>query len=50
MRLTDRMCPSFPFGFEGGTWELIVLISNHCLSVYFGISTVRLSKCPIEVH
>ena len=28
------MCASFPFGFEGGTWDWIVLISDQCLSVY----------------
>ena len=25
----------FPFGFEGGMWDLIVLIPDHCLSIYF---------------
>ena len=29
------LCPSFPFGVEGGKWDLIVLIADHCLSVYF---------------
>ena len=28
------MCASFPFGFGGGTWDWIVLISDQCLSVY----------------
>ena len=28
------MCPSFPFGFEGGTWDLIVLITDHCIIVF----------------
>ena len=28
---------SLPFGFEGGMWYLIVLIPDHCLSVYFVI-------------
>ena len=23
---------SFPFGFEGGLWDLIVLVPDHCLS------------------
>ena len=27
--------PRFPFGFEGGMWDLIVLIPNHCLSIYY---------------
>ena len=25
----------FPFGFEGGMWDLIALIPDHCLSIYF---------------
>ena len=25
---------SFPFGFEGGMWDLVVLLSDHCLSIY----------------
>ena len=25
----------FPFGFEGGMWDLIVLIPDHCPSIYF---------------
>ena len=29
------VCPSFPFGIEVGMWDMIVLISNHCLSIYF---------------
>ena len=27
--------PSFPFGFEGRMWDVIVLIPGHCLSFYF---------------
>ena len=26
--------PSFPFGFKDGMWGLIVLILDHCLSMY----------------
>ena len=29
------VCPSFPFGIKGGMWDVIVLIPNHCLSIYF---------------
>ena len=25
----------FPFGFEGRMWDLIVSVSDHCLSFYF---------------
>ena len=28
------VCPSFPFGIEGGMWDVIVLIPDHCLSIY----------------
>ena len=33
------MCASFPFGFEGGMWDLIVFIPDHCLSIYFFYKT-----------
>ena len=26
---------SFPFGFEGEIWDLIVLVPDHCFSMYF---------------
>ena len=26
---------TFPLGFEGGMWDLLVLISDNCLSTYF---------------
>ena len=26
---------SFPFGFESGMWDLIVLVPDHYLSIYF---------------
>ena len=29
------MCPSFPFSVEGGIWDVIVLIPDHCLSIDF---------------
>ena len=29
------LCPSFPFGIEGGMWDVIVLIPDHNLSIYF---------------
>ena len=29
--------PSFPFDIYGGMWDLIVLILDHCLSIYFKI-------------
>ena len=29
------MCASFPFGFEGGMSDLIVLVPDPCLSFFF---------------
>ena len=35
-RLSISVCSSFPFGFEGGMWDLIVLIPGHkCISINF---------------
>ena len=36
----------FPFGFEGGVWDLIVLVPDHCLSFYLKLSvnTSNLAK------
>ena len=31
-------CASFLFDFEGGMWGLIVLVPDHCLSLYFTLS------------
>ena len=28
-------CASCPFGFEGGMWDLLVLVQDYCLSSYF---------------
>ena len=33
------------FCFEGGMWDLIVLIPNHCLSIYFGILNLCSCEC-----
>ena len=30
---------SFPFGFEGGKWDLIVFVPEHCLSFYIAFAT-----------
>ena len=29
------VCPSFPFGIEGRMCVVIILIPDHCLSIYF---------------
>ena len=30
-------CASFPFGFEDGIWDLIILVLGYCLSFYFSL-------------
>ena len=34
-RLSICVCASFLFWFDGGILDLIELIPNHCLSIYF---------------
>ena len=34
-RLSVCVCVSFTFVSEGGMWDLIVLVPDHCLSFYF---------------
>ena len=34
-RLSIFVCASFPFGFEGQTWDLIILVPEHCLFFFF---------------
>ena len=29
------VCASFSFDFEGGLWDLIVLVPDHCLSFFY---------------
>ena len=46
------MCAFFPFGFEGGMWDLIVFVPDHCLSFILiinellGILVSDLMFCP----
>ena len=39
------MWASFPFGSEGGVWDLIEVVPDHCLSIYFATKLDRLSQC-----
>ena len=32
--LPSSVCASFPFGFDGGAWDLIVKLPGHCLPFY----------------
>ena len=38
---------SFPFGFEGRIWDLIVPVSDHCLSFYY---TCPIVYCAHDLH
>ena len=36
MGVCQSLCVSFfPFGIEGRMWDVIVLITDHCLPIYF---------------
>ena len=39
------LCASFPSGFEGGMWDLIVLIPVHCLTINFFIYCIYFRDC-----
>ena len=30
-------CAPFPFAFKCGVWDLIALLPEHCLSIYFSL-------------
>ena len=40
----------FPFGFEGRMWDLIVSISDHCLSFYFSVLVNRLESLSRNIR
>ena len=42
------VCPSFPFGTEGGMWDVMALIPDHCLSIYFCHGLLKNSHAPAE--
>ena len=31
LNIYQMVCASFPFGFEGEIWDLLVLLPGHCL-------------------
>ena len=46
-----NLCSSFPFSFDGGLWNLNVLIPDHCLSIYFScLSDLASSPWTFRVH
>ena len=42
------VCVSFPFDFEDRMWVFIVLIPDHCRSIYFSIENITLSQNVIH--
>ena len=44
-RWLNFLCPSFPFGIEGGMWDVIVLIPDHCLSIYLTLKMLGSVLC-----
>ena len=41
------MCPSFPFGFEGGIWDFIVLVPDH--SFLFTLTQIGDYKASLDI-
>ena len=41
--LSVCMSASFPFGFEGGMWDLILLVPDYCLSTNFSLTQLSWS-------
>ena len=37
------MCPSFRFGIDGGMWDVIEIISDHCRFIYFYYKIIEIS-------
>ena len=35
--VTFCVCPSFPFAIEGGMWDVIILIPDYCIAIYFNM-------------
>ena len=44
------MCLAFLFGTEGRTWDVIVSIPDHCLSIYFVITIYNENTCVNMVN
>lgn len=44
------VCPSFPFGFQSGMWNFIILIPDHWLSIYLTQAVILTNKyaCPMS--
>ena len=41
---------SFPFGFEGSIWDLIVSVPDHCLSFYFNTKAIFIKPQGLIKH
>ena len=48
-RLSVCVCASSPVGFEGRMWDLIVLVLDNCLSIYFVIFWLSICKSHLEI-
>ena len=55
MNVYQSLCVFFSFGFEGGMWDLIILIPDYCLSVcleylYFEVLPMILNLIIFTCH
>ena len=50
LNVYQSVCSSFPVGFEGGMWDLIILIMpDNCFSIYFIFNTQIISD-TLQFH
>ena len=47
VNVNQFICASFPFGFDGGIWDPIALIPDHCVFIHFtkSILSKHSSEC-----
>ena len=45
-RLSNCMCTSFPFGFQDGMWNFVVLVPDHCPSIFFAGPRSAIGRAP----
>ena len=48
-RERSSVCVCASVSFEGGVWDLIILVPDHCLSFYLGAVSC-LERCPFPIY
>ena len=48
MNVCQFRCVSIPFGFEGGMWDLLVLVPDYCFSFTFLLTDPEINKVVLS--